>query len=336
MKKPLTFSCFTVLVILLASACGTPQPAPSPTPDVQVIFTQAAATIAAEYTQTALAIPTFTPSPSPTETFTPPPTFTPLPTQPVIAPTTPAPTAIYASAQTANGCYNAAWIDDVTVKPYSQFKPGEKFTKTWRLKNTGTCDWDGNFKIAYSSGEMLGSDTQKIYQNVKVGFNVDISLEMYAPNASGTVTSYWQMMTDDGKRFGPVLGITIVLPGGSGNPGVTVTPGGNACLQAAFVSASVGNGTRFNPGEAFTQVLTFQNTGSCDWNGAFKITFVGGKMLGFDTTKIRKTVRPGESISIALAMTAPAESGEHTSSWQLADDNGALFGPMATFIINVK
>ena len=92
----------------------------------------AAATVQAIVTQTEFAMTQNAPTKTPI-----PPTATPVP------PTnTPVPTAI-------TYCDWAAFITDVTVPDGTQFAPGEVFTKTWRLKNIGTCTWTPDYDIAF-------------------------------------------------------------------------------------------------------------------------------------------------------------------------------------------
>jgi hypothetical protein len=223
-------------------------------------------------------------------------------------------------------------VSDVTVSPGTSFKPGDKFTKTWRLINTGTCDWNGDFKITYVSGNVFGSDTNKIRQRVGVGILADVSLNMVAPSGlSGTVVSNWQMATDTGILFGPVLTVSIVLPGAN----ATATSVG--CYQASLVSdVSIPKGTKLDPGENFTKIWQINNSGTCDWNSDFRITIVGGEFFGADTTKIRKKVASGSNVEISLAMVAPDSSGTYTSSWQMATDGGVAFGQVFTIEIVVK
>jgi len=54
-------------------------------------------------------------------------------------------------------CYRAQFITDITVPDGTKYAPGTAFTKVWRLKNTGTCEWDTSFDIAYESGELMGA-----------------------------------------------------------------------------------------------------------------------------------------------------------------------------------
>ena len=54
-------------------------------------------------------------------------------------------------------CDQAAFIRDVTVPDGSPFAPGETFTKTWRLQNTGTCTWTtSNYTLVYVADNDFG------------------------------------------------------------------------------------------------------------------------------------------------------------------------------------
>ncbi len=328
------FILVSVVTILAVSACGA-QETPPPTLDMNAIFTQVAETIAANYTETVLAMPTATNTPEPTMTSLASPTIL-LPTIVVtstvaIPPTLAGPTPLPVNPATAYGCYNAALVTDVTVPAGTKFDPGDTFKKTWRLVNTGTCDWTSDFKISYVGGNLFGTDTTKIRQRVAVGSTADISLDMVAPNGSGTAVSNWQMTTDSGNLFGPLLTVSIVLPGAS----ATETTG--SCYNATLVSdVTIPNGTKMSPGESFTKTWQLKNSGTCDWTVDFKITFVGGDLFGSDTTKIRKRVPAGSTVEISLPMVAPEGSGSITSSWQMANDSGALFGQVFTIQIVLK
>ncbi len=321
-----------IVLILVLSACGSPEAA-VPTLDMNAAFTMVAGTIAAGYTQTALVMPTATNTPEPTVTPLASPTSPPLD---IATATLPVPTitptvsflSMYTDPSTANGCYNAALVQDVTVLPGSDYDPGDKFTKTWRLMNTGTCDWTADFKIKYVGGKLFNSDTEKIRQRVPVGSTADISLGMVAPDGSGTVVSNWQMETNEGKLFGPILTISIDLPGN------TIS---GKCYDSALVAeVKDPDVTEMEPGDDFTQTWTIKNTGTCKWKEDFRIQYVGGNLFGADTTKIRRIVREGDTTNIPLKMTAPNGSGVATSSWQIADESGNAFGQVFTVQIVLK
>ena len=297
-KSYFPFVLMGVVLLLALSACGSPE-APAPTLDMNAVFTQVGATLEMGYTQTALAMPTATTTNTPEPTLTPEPSATPQPliiTTPTatITPTFAGLASLYTNPATANGCYNAALVEDVTVPAGTKADPGDTFTKTWRLINTGTCDWLADFKITYVGGNLFGSDTTKIRQRVAVGNTGDISLAMVAPSGSGAVVSNWQLATNDGNLFGPVLTVSITLPG-------TTTTTSGSCYNATLVSdVTIPDGTEVKAGDSFTKTWSIENSGSCEWTRDFRITFVGGNRFGSDTTKIRKFVKAGDTANISL------------------------------------
>lgn len=335
-KSYFSFLLVSTVVILAFSACAPSEPL-EPTLDVNEIVQQVAATLQMGYTQTAQAMPTATDTPEPT--ITPIPSFTlePLniatPTL-TFTPTLAGPTPLPIDPSTAYGCYNAALVTDVTVPAGSNYKAGASFTKTWRLINTGTCDWTSEFKIAYVGGNLFGSDTTKIRQRVPVGGIADISLNMVAPSGlSGTVVSNWQMATDDGNLFGPVLAVSILLPGS--NP--TATDVG--CYRSELESQTINPGAKMAPGEEFKQIWTIKNTGTCDWSREFRIEHVGGyDFEGADPRRIPEKVPAGSTVVIPMSVTSPnvTEITSYSSSWRLSTDDGVLFGEVFTIDIKVR
>src|SRR5688572_2187376 len=43
---------------------------------------------------------------------------------------------------------NAIFVEDVSIPDNTRLEAGEKFTKTWKLQNTGSCTWTG-YTIAF-------------------------------------------------------------------------------------------------------------------------------------------------------------------------------------------
>jgi len=104
------------------------------------IGTAAAQTVAALSTQLQ-AIATNTPVPSNTP-------------QVIIATSTQQP-GTPTEATATKPCDRAEFVDDVTVEDGTVFKPGETFTKTWRLKNTGSCTWTTSYRVVFDSAWRL-------------------------------------------------------------------------------------------------------------------------------------------------------------------------------------
>src|SRR4029078_37386 len=83
-------------------------------------------------------------------------------------------------------CDVAEFITDVTVPDGTNYAAGETFTKTWRIKNIGTCSWTPSYTLFFSNGaSMNGPSTVALTGNVNPGQSVDLSVSLTAPAAAG-------------------------------------------------------------------------------------------------------------------------------------------------------
>jgi len=111
------------------------------------------------------------------------------------------------------GCtLNAAFVADVTVPDDTEFAPGESFVKTWRLRNTGTCDWGPGFSLVFVDGDAMGGPSSVDVPPTAAGSTADVSVNFTAPNTPGTYRSDWRMQSDTGLIFGSVVYVRIVVP----------------------------------------------------------------------------------------------------------------------------
>jgi hypothetical protein len=150
------------------------------------------ATVQAMVTQTMLAMTLN----APTQTLPPP---TPIIVQ---ITNTPAPTST-AVPTAASYCDWVAFVKDVSIPDGTTLTPGETFTKTWRLKNRGTCTWTPDYTLVFNNGAQLGGTTSARLSNyVAPGQTVDISITLTAPLNSGSYTSYWMLRNPSGALFG--------------------------------------------------------------------------------------------------------------------------------------
>jgi hypothetical protein len=185
------------LVGILLTACGLSEV------DVQATVTQAVfgavGTLNAQYTQIALL------TPSATNTL--PPTSTPAATS------TPAVTATTGVGGAVTGtCDVMAFIADVTVSDGEEIAAGTPFTKTWTIRNDGTCEWTTGYSVIYSSGDQMGgSSSQALSAPVANGATADISVSLVAPSASGSYTGWWAIANASGQAFG-FFSVVIEVP----------------------------------------------------------------------------------------------------------------------------
>jgi hypothetical protein len=215
--------------ILSLTACGASTPEPIPTIDAAPIQTEAVSTFAAGLTQTALLQPTETP----TSTFTPTPSLT---------PTLGTPSAPAGGIVPTASCYGLTYRQDVTIPDNTAMVPGQTFTKTWKVRNSGTCAWESGFKLISTGGDAMGGTAQALTQSVAPGAEIDVSVAMTAPNKTGLVRGNWRMSTASGTVFGDELYVLINLGGGTttvtATKTITATAGSNTLTPTVTPTAT--------------------------------------------------------------------------------------------------
>lgn len=102
-------------------------------------------------------------------------------------------------------CTDAAtYIADVTIPDGTQLPPDTRFTKTWRLKNSGTCTWDSGYRLFHQAGSVLdaGQSSSPLPAVVAPGQTVDLSVNMASPSVPGSYQSDWLLQNAQGRPFG--------------------------------------------------------------------------------------------------------------------------------------
>jgi hypothetical protein len=217
---------FSITLILILSAfvlgaCGPSASNATPTSTPLSVEAISTAAVQTAFAQLTLEAPTITPTPAFTNT----PNVTATPTPKVTA-TKPAPTPA--------GCANMKFISDVTIPDGTTMSVNTSFTKTWRVQNTGTCNWTTSFKLVFSYGEAMGGQTVFLASTVAPGQNVDISVALKVPNKTGKLTGVWALEDDKSQPFGPLL--TVVINVGTVSPtptGSTTTPTSESTAEAS-------------------------------------------------------------------------------------------------------
>jgi len=190
-----------ILLVFLLGACNMPGSELSPAQKTALIEWSVAETVAARTGASAEpdgsdpVVQTDTPDPGGS---TNPPTNTPQPTDP------PAPSLTPTASDTPMPCNKAKFITDVTIPDGTEFEPGEAFTKTWRLKNTGSCAWTSGYDIIFSGGDAMNapSAVQITSGTVNPGQNIDVSVILTAPPDEGTYRGNWQIRDPSNVIFG--------------------------------------------------------------------------------------------------------------------------------------
>jgi hypothetical protein len=125
---------------------------------------------------------------------------------------TPAPTAVPTLSFDPSCEPSARFVEDVTVPDDSLISGGASFSKTWRLRNDGECQWQPGTQWAFISGDPLGAQSPIEVELAEPGRIVDITVDMVAPGAPGTYRSYWRLQRPDEEFFGDQAYVRIIVP----------------------------------------------------------------------------------------------------------------------------
>ena len=156
-------------------------------------------------------------SPKPTPAVFVPPaisTSTSAPTAPPLTPTPtlPSPTAEAAQTSGAPPCENnLSFMEDLTVPDGSVIAAGGSIDKQWLVQNSGTCNWDGTYRLRLVGGDSLGALTDQALYPARAGTQATLRVLFTAPTLPGTYQSAWQAIAPDGSAFGDAVFIQIVV-----------------------------------------------------------------------------------------------------------------------------
>lgn len=139
------------------------------------------------------------------------PYFIPPTLQPQVSPVvfnTPTPLAFKSPTpeEPENCTNNLAFVEDVTVEDFSNFSPGEKIEKTWRVSNSGTCNWKEGYTLKIVDGDSFEASPSQPLFPARAGAEVEITVELTAPEQPGEeYLSAWQAYDAEGNAFGAVI-----------------------------------------------------------------------------------------------------------------------------------
>jgi hypothetical protein len=118
---------------------------------------------------------------------------------PTLTQTSPSP-----ATNTPIPCNWAQFVSDVNYEDGTEVVAGKNFTKTWRLKNIGTCTWTSGYSLIFNSGDRMGApdSTQITSGTVAPGATVDVSVDLTAPTSPGTYRGHFMLKSPDNIVFG--------------------------------------------------------------------------------------------------------------------------------------
>jgi hypothetical protein len=142
---------------------------------------------------------------------------------------------------TEAGCtLDSRYVADVTIPDGTTMNPGAAFVKTWRVRNSGTCDWEAGYELALVSGEQMGGPASVSLPAVAAGGETDVSVSLVAPSSYGTHKGTWRVKSSDGTMFGTNLTVVIAVASPATEAPVTGTPLPTVASTGAPTVASTG------------------------------------------------------------------------------------------------
>jgi len=207
-----------LLLLLWVAACGpagtsTPQEpltsTETPTPlaepaSVQSIATSTATTVPAQPTETVAATES---SPTP---------------QPAALPT-----LAHKVCDPTTDTLDATFVGDIGLADGTHLAPNTKFKKTWQVRNTGDCSWPTGTELVRIAGDPFPGPQQIPVSQTSPERDIIISVELTAPAKPGEYENSWRLRTPDGRLFGAVLFVEILVeeaPPPTPTPQPTHTP----------------------------------------------------------------------------------------------------------------
>ena len=196
--------------------------------------------LAREYLQSPITPPV--PLPTPQPTAPPPPTL--APNVPTLTP--PPPPCVDGMAFVQDLTF-----DDNNMKNPPALQPGQPFTKSWRVRNSGTCPWTPGYMLTYVRGNnplaQMGGQPAPVVGQVNPGQTYDFSVNLVAPVPPGIYQGFWQMRNANGVPFGQTIWVGIQVPAPpTPPPPATQTPSPFIQFNANPTTVSQGQPVNFS------------------------------------------------------------------------------------------
>lgn len=213
---------------------------------------------------------------------------------------------------------NAAFVADVTIPDDTRLTVGQKFAKTWRVRNTGETPWGPGFSLINVGGSQMGSGGKAPLPTAKPGETVDITVQMTAPAPPNVYYGDWRLADAQGNQFGDVVFLRIISETAVAQAGIS---------NSAYVAdITVPDDTPITPGTQFVKTWRVKNTGERVWGTGFSLVLVNGETMSSQNSHPLPAIAPGVTGDVSINLTAPATPGTHFGDWRMKDDKGNLFG----------
>lgn len=223
--------------------------------------------------------------------------------------------------------YRTAFIADVTIPDDTTILPGASFSKTWRIRNNGSCPLPEGTNWSYANGERMNGPISQPLAPLAAGETADITIQLIAPQNPGTHTGYWQVVLPNGVTLATRYYVRIIVPSPTTAPTATPTtaptpvPTVTNAPSVIFFRANV---TLANPGDtiqlewdtlnsdsvAISRIINFSLT--LPWNNgprgtmSFTIPASERNSISFALYPLRQGYTgPNDGVALTVRLTCP-------------------------------
>lgn len=105
-------------------------------------------------------------------------------------------------APTLKGFNDARFLSDGSPADGTVLSPGQLFTKTWNIENTGSKTWGEDFQWAFAGGDQMSGPGTVDAPLTGPARTWSPAVGLRAPSKPGVYKGYWQMRTPSGQPFG--------------------------------------------------------------------------------------------------------------------------------------
>ena len=229
---------------------------------------------------------------------------------------------------------DASTLVSETIPDNSIFASGERLSKTWTIRNSGTSTWNSGYRLQYVSNTgtaFCGRETQVVNGAVPPNGVYTFSISCTAPLAAGTFQETWHLVNPAGASVpGIGSGLTVLI-----RVNASVAPSDASIL----VSETIPQNTQMVPGQSFTQSWTLRNSGTSTWNSSYGLQYVSGNAgCNHSAVAVNGLVAPNSTSTFSISCTSPAAAGTNREDWRLVGPAGAIpvgTSPTVSLIINV-
>lgn len=109
------------------------------------------------------------------------------------------------------------FVSDASIPAGTILASGQSFIKSWQIKNSGTCAWQG-YRLVFIRGNLLGGKSPSPIPELAPDAVITVSLDLIAPSIPGTFDGIWRVQAPNGTLVGSDLTYSVVIPQPTNTP----------------------------------------------------------------------------------------------------------------------